>query len=239
MSYTTRRLSYLYRFDKSNHSIIPTIETLDKGTSILLSTHKLTGFDSVIGRIPRDHYVICLVYFKGDDMKDTQLGTTGSLMKKNPNIPADLEKPPGLPDLMPLYENTEFGAVREVAEEIGIFIDKSSLLNKTHARHPTRRHGQYQDVYTYTVDVSNCMPYSPDAHSSSPELECTGENGWTDNRSKKVQILVHGELTELIEIVEQIKNRIPSNDLDSIKGLRLLHQQDVYLAMKCLNGSYR
>lgn len=237
MSYITKRLSYLFRFDSSNHAILPTVETIDREHAIWLSSHKLSGFDNVIGKINRDHYVICVVYFKYGRMQDTQLGITGSLMKKKPHVSPEIGKPPGLPDLPILHENIEFGAVREGAEEIGLFFDESKLLNKTHARHPTKKARQYQDVYTYTIDVEHCQPYSPDVHSKAPELECTTENGWEDNRSKKVQIIVHGKLDKLLEMTAQITQRIPSNDLASIQGIRLMHQQDVYLAMKYLNGS--
>lgn len=235
MNYITKRYSYLFLFDETNQSIVPVCQTIDRGCPILLSYHKLTGFDTVIGKINREHYVMCVVYFKHGRMRDTQLGITGSLMKKIPIV----NKPPGLPDPPQFYENIEFGAVREGAEELGLFFDKSSLLNKTHARHPIKKIGQYQDVYTYTIDIEHCQPYSSDVHQEAPELECTEENGWEDNRSKKVQIIVHGELDKLLELTEKISQRVPSNDLTSIQGIRLMHQQDVYLAMKHLNNMRR
>lgn len=234
MNYFTKRTSYLYRFDQSNQAIIPTAEIIDNGQQLWLSSHKLAGFDNVIGNINHDHYVLCVVYFKYGRMQDTQLGITGSLMKKIPVI-SIIDKPTRLPNLPTLYENIELGSVREGAEESGLFFDKSNLSNKFHARHPTKKIGQYQDVYTSTIDIEHCKPYSPDLHLETPELECTDENGWTDDRSKKVQIIIHGDLPKLMEMVEQISHRVASNDLTSIQGIRLMHQQDVYMAMKWLN----
>lgn len=264
MNYFTKRTSYLYTFDRSNHAILPTRSVFEKREPLWLSRHKLSGFDNVIGKIDREHYVMCVVYFDGIKMKDTQLGITGTVMKKyisenliessndlsndlssdlsndfpnnlssdlSSNLSSDLSN--DLP--ITLHENIEFGAIREGAEELGLFFDKTSLENKTYARHPTKKIGQYQDVYTYTINISNCVPYFPDEHLNKPELASTKETGWEDDRSKKVQVIVHGSLEKLSEIIEQITNRIPSNELESIKGIRLLHQQDVYLGMKWLN----
>lgn len=77
MSYITKRPSYFYKFDRSNHAIIPIVEHVNCGQSVWFS-----GFDNVIGNIDRNYYVLCVVYFKDGKMQDTQLGITGYLMKK-------------------------------------------------------------------------------------------------------------------------------------------------------------
>jgi hypothetical protein len=224
--YTSKNTSYICHFDTESHQRYDSCDVIPRGDEIMLSSHKLAGYDNVVGKIPHDHYVVCVVYFKPDGtMLDVQLATTGSLMIKN------------ISDSEMLIEDVKEGSVREVAEEIGFYIDKDYLENETRRKH--KNHGtcswhKSKNVTTFTVDIDHCVEYDPDLHSS--QMLCTEENGWKDYRSNKVQILVHGELDKLLTAVEKIKNRIPSNDLHSIRAIRLMHQHDIYEAMKFLNG---
>jgi hypothetical protein len=236
--YSTKRPSYLFSFDENMHQIKRDYEEFGPDTQILLSSHKLAGFDSVIGNIDRNHYVACVSYYKDGKIYDTQLGITGSTLQRSQFANSEFGKPPGLPDLPTIYENLESGAVRECSEELGLFFDTRGLSNKTHSKHKTKRNQQYQDVYTYTINGRHCVPYSPEVHDESESLIHIKEEGWKDNKSEKIQIIVHGELEQMKELILQIRNRIPSNDLDSILGIRLLHQQDVYLGMKMLNKKF-
>lgn len=233
MAFYTKRESYFFKFDETCHKTLPYFETLDSNKELLLSSHKLSGFDNVIGNIDREHYVVCVVYYKNGEMWDTQLGITGSIMRKT----NERNSSHGSQNFGISYEDAESGAVRECAEELGLMAEKDYFQNKTESRHFVKTRKTSQTVYTATIDISHCVPYEPDLHSQ--EIECTAENGWKDDRSQKVQILVHGELNELINKIKDIKHRIPSNDLNSIRGIRLLHQQDVYRGMKYLNNKNR
>jgi hypothetical protein len=222
--YTSKNTSYICHFNPDTHQGYDSCDVIPRGDEIMLSTHKLAGFDNVVGKIPFDHYVVCVVYFKPDGtMIDVQLATTGSLMIKR------------VSNRESLIENEKDGSVREVAEEVGLYIDKAYLENETRKKHINRGNWhKSKNVTTFTVNVDHCVEYNPDLHSS--QLVCTEENGWKDDRSNKVQVFVHGELDKLLALVEKIKHRIPSNDLHTIRALRLMHQHDVYEAMKILNG---
>jgi len=227
MAYYTTKKSYLFEFDDSNHQILPNYQEIPPLTEILLSSHKLAGFDQVIGEINRDDYVMCVSYYSNGEIRDTQLGITGSLMIKR----QDIESPPGLNSSPYIIEEIDDGCVRECAEELGIIPKKDYFSNNFSAVHILRR-GNKQDVYTKTIDIKYCESYDPTIHQG---LNLEACDGWFDNRSQKVQILVHGKLCDLIGVIKNIKHRIPSNDLETLKGIRLLHQKDVYNGMKFLN----
>lgn len=220
MEYITRQPSFLFRFDDDGRITHPP-ETLDANTGVLLSTHKLTGFECVVGRIPRDHYVLCMVYFTDGVLDDTQLGCTGSVNFRKEGTRF-------------LNESCEYAAVREIAEEAGLFLDPAFLANRVCRKHSTRKGDQH--VATFTASIDGCTQYKPEIHDMREELHATHANGWGDNRRSKVQVLIHGSLGSMIGTVSRVTHRIESRDLTSIRALRLFHQMDVYEGMRLLDN---
>lgn len=135
--HNTRKHSYLYKFDESNHKLKNSYTTIYKGNDILLSGCLYPGYIETIKKIPRDDFVLCPVYYYDDVIADTQLAVTGSKL---------------------IDELSESSANREVCEEIGLHTDVSNFDNYIFVR------SKYKTFESYTLDVLKCHPCNSSIH---------------------------------------------------------------------------
>ena len=123
-------------------------------------------------------------------------------------------------------ESSDVAAIREMCEEVGLCTDSEYLSNCCNITISNRQY------FTCTVDANQC---DSDVHRHSFEQETKYNN----NRMKKVQVIVHGDIECMQQKLSEISERLISNDISTILGLRLISQQDAYEVMKKIMRSKR
>ena len=106
-------------------------------------------------------------------------------------------------------------AIRELAEELGIVCNANCLL-----RHDIKNNG---NCYNYSINSNNCVAYNPNNHITNRIID----NNSFDNVYKKVQIVVHGDLDNIIKLFNCVNHRKNSSDTDTIKSITILAKKDI------------
>lgn len=102
------------------------------------------------------------------------------------------------------------GVIREIQEELGITCNKSNAVLIT-SNCTGRKLEQ-----SFIINASNARYFDPKIDSSN-ENENRG-----DDKSKKIQVVVCGKLTNLLNIYKNVINRPESNDIETIKFVRFV-----------------
>lgn len=227
----TLQPSYIFHFGNDF------ITKIDKGSTIMISSFAPNGLQQCynflkFNKMINEYYVACPVYWNAyaDIMMDTQLAVTGSCL---------------------IGESIIKCVIREVAEELGIVVPHANTLNEiytTSKQYPAplidiqkikttketeitelnnkfikkENKSKFHDTmyHSYVLDASSGRPYNKITDKLS-----TG----TDDKSKKIQVVVVGKLPDLLHILKNIVDRPPSSDSESIKSVRLLSLKEFYL----------
>lgn len=227
----TLQPSYIYHFGSDF------ITKINKGTSIMISSFAPVGLKQCydflkVNNMIDKYYVACPVYWHADIMMDTQLAVTGSCLIGESNIEC---------------------VAREVAEELGLIVSQS---NKLHEIHTSLTHYQSpliteQNEITELTEITEItdlndklmkkqneskvvdvlyQSYVLDASSGRPyDKKIDKFIIGTDNKSKKIQVVVVGKLSDLSRILKNIADRPHSSDSESIRSIRLLSLKEFYL----------
>lgn len=154
------------------------------------------------------------------------LGPQYSTKKDGKNILVDWQ--PFVTGSPKKYESSRNAALRELAEELGVcVIDEQNNLNKITSVIVQRRRYNVL-VTTFAVEAIFLHPYdSTSSAFSICECEKKNKNFFSDDKSRKVQILVFGSCDDTLKIMKQISDKLPSNDTDPnsdfwISGSRML-----------------
>lgn len=185
--YQLRYKSYLYSFQAKQISLIHqssiefsnfALHGLKIGYNKILSTYKKQ----------KDIYVVCPVYCNANTgaLLDTQLAITGTCYKDEPD---------------------DLATVREIAEEVGVIINKN-MLEKIHDNITQKR-----TEATYIIDISKSRAFDPKIDHF--------EMG-QDDKSRKVQIILVGKFDDLVRLYSSVYNRPISDDYETIKHVRFL-----------------
>jgi len=185
--YYLRNKSYIFDFETKNIKLI-------NETFIEISGFKLNGLKKAYTKILSKHglcndiYIVCPLYndVTTNKLLDTQLSITGTCY---------------------VDENMMDTSIREVAEEIGIIIDKDKVEEIETKTNINRSES------TYIIDIQNSKSFDINKNN----FECG-----VDDKSRKIQIIVYGKLNDLIKTYEKVNNRPLSKESDTIKHLRFI-----------------
>lgn len=111
-------------------------------------------------------------------------------------------------------ENEILAAKRELSEEIGVKIVKQSDI-KLISEHI----GQKRVETTYFTDISNARAFDA-------KLDIFSDG--KDDKSKKIQIIVVGDLANLKRIYSTVYERPPSDDLQTIRHVRFISLKEFF-----------
>lgn len=111
-------------------------------------------------------------------------------------------------------ETELFATKREISEEIGVTVcNNSAIILVSNFFNQKRRE------YTFIADITNERAFDPKLDSV---------NDGKDDKSKKIQVIVIGEINNLKRIYSNVYNRPPSDDLETIKHLRFVSLKDFF-----------
>ena len=105
-------------------------------------------------------------------------------------------------------ESFAHGTQREITEELGIFVPTDSLNLIS-----TQQHDNSCIVHNYIANVNTSLPFNPNTNRFGVGY---------DNKYKKIQVVVFGNLYDIKKILENIKYRHYSNDGVKIKSIRII-----------------
>lgn len=222
--------SYIYNFGDDF------ITKIDKGTSLMISSFAPIGLKQCYNflknnKMINNYYVVCPVYWNTDVdmMMDSQLAVTGSCLIGESNIKC---------------------VTREVAEELGIVVPQWHKLYEIHTTLTYQTHLIATTKFEITKQTENIelndqlinqqnksnfvdilyQSYVLDASSGRPYDKIIDKFViGTDDKSKKIQVVVVGKLSDLSRILKNIVDRPLSSDSESIRSIRLLSLKEFYL----------
>jgi hypothetical protein len=179
------------------------VATIDE-TLVNLSTYVLPGLSDTIGALSADHVIIGPVYLSKDKQHflDTQPAVTGSRICTRTKLGSFL------------CEGAKDATVRELTEELGIWCTKDKLVETANVVDCKR------ETITFSLNVSDAVAYNPEIHRSVSPLG-------KDDRSKKVQVVVYGDLDAALRLVNSVTKRRRAKDTNGIGGIRIMNTVDV------------
>lgn len=199
-AHTTKFSSYMFNFDTKQ------IEHVKHGTSIEFSKCSLNGLDSAYTNIINNlinnsknaksienYYVVCPIYSSKSTKK--MLDTQLAVTGK-----------------CYFNEKETFTAIREIQEELGISCN-SNTIKLCVMSHSKMSNNGIKTEATFTVDVSDSRHFDP-------KKDCVYKGH--DDRTRRVQIVVWGKLDNLLNMYTKIFNRPESNDLETIRFVRIV-----------------
>jgi hypothetical protein len=104
-------------------------------------------------------------------------------------------------------ENEVFGTIREIQEELGITCN----INKIACC--TSRNSTTKTETTFIADVTDGKYFDP-------KRDCVTKN--RDDKTKRIQVVVYGKINNLLNMYSNILNRPESNDIETIRHIRIL-----------------
>lgn len=127
-------------------------------------------------------------------------------------------------------ETCEHAALRELAEELGVCVVNPEINLRKIATIDVKRGRFDSSVTTFTVDAAFLRPFH--ASYSSQFQQSTRHSN--DDKSRKVQILVFGLYDDMVKILHEISDKLPSNDTvpnekSWISGVRMLMECNILL----------
>lgn len=154
------------------HTTLPNIETCTVGRNVkkcskqVFSRYYLTGMNSAIQDIPEESHILCIGYTIGD----MQFTVTGSCYEN---------------------ETVQGAAMREVYEELGVYIDPTYLQLHSHGQLEKKKR-VFSTIYLLCVD--NCE--------MKPIQEMPNFQGLKEDKSRKVSIMIYGSRERLRKLME-------------------------------------
>lgn len=194
---TLIKSSPVFSFGDSLRVINPVPTISSDGTDFLVSKHILPGIHQAILQIEKEYADTSDIYVMCPVYRD---GGDTQLSVTGSIFRGEKQ-----------YED---GIIRELTEELGIVCNTCDLRECSGELSLPGK--QWQKTTTFTLNAVNASPFvsSADSH---------GE----DDKSSKVQVVVHGTLGQLRDLTSKITNRAYSKDLKGISGIRLLSFADL------------
>lgn len=173
-------------------------------TLVDLSTYVLPGLSSTLGGLSTDSVVIGPVYLSKDKLHflDTQPAVTGSRVCTRTKLGSFL------------CEGARGAVVRELTEELGIWCPEDKLVQTADFVERGKQ------TITFSLNVSDAVAYNPEIHRSVSPLG-------KDDRSKKVQVVIHGHSDAALRLVDSVIARRRAKDTSGIGGIRIMNVVDV------------
>jgi len=112
------------------------------------------------------------------------------------------------------HEDPVNAAVRELEEELGLHCDPKFL------RLVSKVDDGVRTCWTYLLCAEHAVPYNPYIHTTSTALS-------RDDKRRKVQIVVAGPESTVVELVDSIVARRAAKDTTHIGGIRIMRVVDV------------
>jgi ADP-ribose pyrophosphatase YjhB (NUDIX family) len=144
---------------------------------------------------------------QNNDIVDTQMSITGSCKR---------------------YESFDAAAIREIKEEIGLSPELLQLICTESLGKKRNKH----QLQTYITDANTCVLHS---EQEQEQDKCSVTNFPSDDKKRKVQIIVYGRIDPLLRIAETINHRPPSHDnlINNnqkfyIGGIRIVFTQSIH-----------
>lgn len=171
------------------------IEPVEAGTQIEFSKCSFYGLDDAYKEILKNHHQSSDKYYVVCPVYTSK--STKKMMDTQLSVTGKCHN----------NENEIAASVREIQEEIGITVN----INKIKL---CLAHNSGKSVETtFITDITDCKHFDP-----KNDIIFNG----TDDKLKKIQVILYGKIENLLKIFSNVFNRPESNDIETIRFIRFL-----------------